>query len=145
MAMMPINGRRLAIHVFIVAAICGTVLTPGFAHSQASRATGEPERVDDTLQNQLSNYARHHRGKVSLFAKHLRTGTMVALDPDTPVNTASVIKLPIMLEAMQQVKEGRVSFDDMLPLRKDDQVGGSGVLLLFHTPAEINFETAIVL
>jgi len=43
------------------------------------------------------------------------------------------------------VKEGRVSFADMLPLRKDDQVSGSGVLLLFHTPAEINFETAIVL
>ena len=37
------------------------------------------------------------------------------LDPDVPVNTASVIKLPIMLEAMHQVKQGRLSFDDMLP------------------------------
>jgi beta-lactamase class A len=93
----------------------------------------------------MNNYARHHRGKVSLFAKQLRSGSTVALNPDIPVNTASVIKLPIMLEAMYQVKEGRVSFADMLPLRKDDQVSGSGVLLLFHTPAEINFETAIVL
>ena len=93
----------------------------------------------------MDNYARHHAGKVSLYAKQLRSGRTVAINPDVPVNTASVIKLAIMLEAMYQVKEGRVSFDDMLPLRKEDQVSGSGVLLLFHTPAQINFETAIVL
>jgi beta-lactamase class A len=138
-------GRQLAVHFLVLAAICATGLTPGFARSQGSRATGKPERVDETLQNQMNNYARHHRGKVSLFAKQLRTGSTVALNPDVPVNTASVIKLPIMLEAMYQVKDRRVSFDDMLPLRKDDQVSGSGVLLLFHTPSEINFETAIVL
>jgi beta-lactamase class A len=139
------TGRRMAIQSFVLALMCVTVLTPRFARSQGSGASGQPERADATLQNQMNNSARRHRGKVSLFAKQLRTGSTVALNPDVPVNTASVIKLPIMLEAMYQVKEGRVSFDDMLPLRKDDQVSGSGVLLLFHTPAEINFETAIVL
>lgn len=131
--------------VFAVAAICLLVLTPAIASYQSSRAAGPADYIDETLQNQMDTYARHHHGKVSLFAKHLRTGKTVALNPDVPVNTASVIKLPIMLEAMYQVKEGRVSLDDMLPFRKEDQVSGSGVLLLFHTPAEINFETAIVL
>ena len=135
----------MAVHLFALTVIGATVLTSGLAGSQASRAAGKPEHVDETLQNQISNYARHHRGKVSLFAKQLRTGNMVALNADVPVNTASVIKLPIMLEAMYQVKDKRVTFDDMLPLGKEDQVSGSGVLLLFHTPAEINFETAIVL
>jgi beta-lactamase class A len=69
----------------------------------------------------------------------------VAINPDVPVNTASVIKVAVMLEAMYQVKEGKVSFDDTLTLEKSDQVSGSGVLLLFHTPAPINFETALVL
>lgn len=141
----PNVGRQLAVRLFLIAALCATVLTPGFARSQAPPATAKPERVDETLQNQINTYARHHHGKVSLFAKQLRTGSTVAVNPDVPVNTASVIKLPIMLEAMYQVKDKRLSFDDMLPLRKDDQVSGSGVLLLFHTPAEINFETAIVL
>ena len=143
---MPIKPcQRVATQFLAVAVVCGAVLTPSFASSQRSPATGQSGRVDETLQNQMKTYAGHHRGKVSLFAKHLRTGNMVALNPDVPVNTASVIKLPIMLEAMYQVKAGRVSFDDMLPLRKDDQVSGSGVLLLFHTPTEVNFETAIVL
>jgi len=110
-----------------------------------SHAGEPPDRPDATLQNLADTYARHHHGKVSLYARNLRTGQTVAIDPDVPVNTASVIKVAIMLEAMYQVKEGHVSFNDSLPLRKEDQVSGSGVLLLFHTPAEINFETAIVL
>jgi beta-lactamase class A len=93
----------------------------------------------------MNDLAAHHHGKVSLYAKALRTGQTVAIDPDTPVNTASVIKVAIMLEAMYQVKDGTLSFDDTLTLHKEDQVSGSGVLLLFHTPAPINFETAIVL
>jgi beta-lactamase class A len=100
---------------------------------------------DLTLQHLMDDYAQHHHGKVSLYAKALRTGSTVAIDPDTPVNTASVIKVAIMLEAMYQVKEGKLSFEDVLHLRKEDQVSGSGVLLLFHTPADINVETAIVL
>jgi beta-lactamase class A len=110
-----------------------------------ARRDAPPDRVDATMQHLMDAYARNHKGKVSLFARHLRTGQTVAIDPDVPVNTASVIKLPIMLEAMYQVKAGRVSLDDTLPLHKEDQVSGSGVLLLFRTPAEINFETAIVL
>ena len=97
------------------------------------------------MQHLMDDLAAHHRGKVSLYAKDLRTGQTVAINPDTPVNTASVIKVAIMLESMYQVKEGKVSFDDTLMLHKADQVSGSGVLLLFHTPAPINFETALVM
>ena len=116
------------------------------ARAQAPpRAAEPPAHVDQTLQHLMEYEARHFHGKVALYAKDLRTGQTVAIDPDVPVNTASVIKVAIMLEAMYQVKAGTLSFDDTLPLRKEDQVSGSGVLQLFHTPADINFETAIVL
>ena len=62
-----------------------------------------------------------------------------------PVSTASVIKVPILVESMYQVKAGKVSLDDMLSLTKEDQVSGSGVLWLFRAPAQINFETALTL
>jgi beta-lactamase class A len=121
-------------------------LAPLAGHAQSViRPAEAADRPDATMQNLMDNYARHHQGKVSLYAKSLRTGQTVAINPDVPVNTASVIKVAIMLEAMYQVKDGRASFDDTLALRKEDQVSGSGVLFLFHTPAEINFETAIVL
>ena len=99
-----------------------------------SRGPDVAARSDDTMQHLVDDLAAHHRGKVSLYAKDLRTGQTVAINPDTPVNTASVIKLAIMLEAMYEIKDGKLSFDDTLTLRKEDQVSGSGVLLLFHTP-----------
>ena len=113
--------------------------------AQAPRSHAVDDDPDATMQHLMDSYAAHHHGKLSLYAKALRTGQTVAVDPDTPVNTASVIKVAIMLEAMYEVKAGRLSFDDTLTLRKEDQVSGSGVLLLFHTPAPINFETALVM
>jgi beta-lactamase class A len=128
-----------------LAILFASVLSASVVATQTPAVSSKPDSTDETMQHLMDNYAHHHAGKVSLYAKHLRSGRTVAINPDVPVNTASVIKLAIMLEAVYQVKEGRVSFDDVLPLRKEDQVSGSGVLLLFHTPAQINFETAIVL
>jgi beta-lactamase class A len=132
-------GRALS-----AAILAFVMLAPGIARAQQS-GTRSDERRDETMQHLMDHLAAHHHGKVSLYATALRTGQTVAIDPDRPVNTASVIKVAIMLEAMHQVKEGRVSFNDDLTLRKEDQVSGSGVLLLYHTPATVNFETAIVL
>lgn len=112
----------------------------------AAAVSAQPvDRPDPSMQNLIEAYARQHHGKVSVFARARRTGRTVALDADVPVNTASVIKVAIMLEAMYQVKEHRVSFADLLRLTKEDQVSGSGVLLLFRTPAEIHFETALAM
>src|SRR4051794_37127367 len=88
------------------------VIAPLVVHAQAPA----PEQRDVTMQNVMESYARHHRGKVALYAKDVRTGKTVTIDPDVPVNTASVIKVAIMLEAMYQLKEGRASFDDVIQL-----------------------------
>jgi beta-lactamase class A len=132
-------GRALS-----AAILAFVMLAPGIARAQQS-GTRSDARRDETMQHLMDHLAAHHHGKVSLYATALRTGQTVAIDPDRPVNTASVIKVAIMLEAMYQAKQGRVSFNDDLTLRKEDQVSGSGVLLLYHTPATVNFETAIVL
>lgn len=125
--------------------LTATLLTPIAAARQPAASSSAALRRDETMQHLMDDLAAHHHGSVSLYAKALRTGQTVAIDPDRPVNTASVIKIAIMLEAMYQVKDGRVSFGDELTLRKEDQVSGSGVLLLFHTPATISFESAIAM
>jgi beta-lactamase class A len=42
--------------------------------------------------------------------------------------TASLIKLPVMVEAYWQAAEGKVKLDAALTLKKDDKVQGSGIL-----------------
>ncbi len=80
------------------------------------------------LQKQLESLAAAHQGKVAFYAKNLSTGASVAIDADKPVQTASVIKLPLFLQAFEQVKAGKIHLDDKVELTKANQVAGSGVL-----------------
>ena len=104
-----------------------------------------PAAVAAELQSQLDAMARAHHGKVALYAKHLKTGTTVAIDADRPVQTASVIKLPIMVEAFAQVKAGKRSLGHKIVLQEEDKVPGSGVLQFLRAGAQITLEDAIVL
>jgi beta-lactamase class A len=97
------------------------------------------------LQKKLEQMAGSHHGKVSLFATNLKTGETAAIDADRPVQTASVIKLPIMLEAFYQVKAGKHSLDDKLRLTKSNQVPGSGVLTFLDPGLQLTLKDAITL
>jgi beta-lactamase class A len=67
-------------------------------------------------------------GSVSLYARNLDTGVSYELRADAPVPTASTIKLPIMVELFAQAKEGKLDWNQKLPLTDQDKVSGSGVL-----------------
>jgi len=62
------------------------------------------------------------------YAKHLPTGREIAIRADEPVNTVSVIKLPIMLLAYRDAEAGRVDLDDRYTIRPEDMRRGTGVL-----------------
>ncbi|HTW61406.1 MAG TPA: serine hydrolase [Terracidiphilus sp.] len=104
---------------FLLLACAGTT----FARAQ------RPALADDAqLDKQLKAIADAHRGKVAVYAHDLRTGRTAGLAPDQPVKTASVIKLAILLDAAEQIRAGRASFEDKLVLTKENQAPGSGVL-----------------
>ncbi|WP_446745695.1 serine hydrolase [Silvibacterium acidisoli] len=97
------------------------------------------------LQQQVNQIAESHRGHVTLYAENLRTHETVAIHPDEPVQTASVIKLAILYEALRQIREGKASFSDPIALSSKDQVPGSGVLLFLDTPTRITFKDALTM
>jgi beta-lactamase class A len=99
--------------------------------------------TDTTLQQKIEAMAAQHRGKLALYVANLKTGDTVAIDADDPVPTASVIKLPILVEAMEQVKAGKHKLDDKITLQKNDVVQGSGILQFFDTPLAITFKDAL--
>jgi beta-lactamase class A len=100
---------------------------------------------DLALTAKLQTMMTGFQGQVSFFAHDLATGRTVTINADEPVPTASVIKLGILYEALEQIRESRVSFDDRLTYRHEDQVPGSGVLLFFDTPATLTFKDALMM
>jgi beta-lactamase class A len=86
------------------------------------------------LESSLGPLAKAHKGKVAIAVKHLGTGESYYLNADDPMPTASLIKLPVMIEVYQQVAEGRIKLSDPVTLRQEDKVPGSGVLTEHFTP-----------
>ena len=116
------------------------VVTVGIAPAQAI-----PDSTDSTLQGRLLSLTAGHAGHVALFARQLTSGRTIALDAKKPVQTASVIKLAILYEAMEQVREGHLHWEDQIDLRTGDAVHGSGLLQFFDTPLTLTVKDVLTM
>ncbi|HEY7855140.1 MAG TPA: serine hydrolase [Terriglobales bacterium] len=121
----------------ILRGCCGLSLLLFIAGASSARAAD--------LTHTLAAMAGAHAGHVALYAKNLTTGEQVALDADQPVQTASVIKMTLMLQAFTQVKAGRLRLDQRLPLTRDNQVSGSGILNILNPGLDLTLHDAITL
>jgi len=109
------------------------------AHGQTGQSP------DATLLRQLTEIAQSHHGKVALYAEQLGMPHTASLDADAVVQTASVIKLTVLYEAMQQVRAGKARWDQTVTLQPGDGVSGSGVLLFFDAPRSFTLKDILTL
>src|ERR1700735_4896946 len=116
-----------------------------FVCAAVSMPAVQAQNTSASIAEQVRAIATQHHGDVALFAENLKTHETVAISPDMPVQTASVIKLTILYEALEQVRSGKAHFDDKIMLTKADQVPGSGVLLFFDTPLQLTLKDALTM
>jgi len=133
----PGSARILGMRIQF--AMVATGLCVGMAMAGLAQPAPSP------LEIQVRAIAAQHHGSVALYAENLTTHETVALAPDEPVQTASVIKLGILYEALEQVRAGKAGFADPIVLNKADQVGGSGLLHLMDTPLPLTFKDVLTL
>jgi beta-lactamase class A len=88
------------------------------------------KRIDtrQALERALDAIATWNRGFVALAATNLATGEEVARHGERCLPTASVFKLPLLVEVFRQSEAGLLDLDERVRLRPDDVVGGSGIL-----------------
>ena len=101
------------------------------------------QSTDSELRKRLDGIVAAHHGKVALHAIQLNTGRTVGIDPDTPVQTASDIKLAILYEAMVEVREGKAHWDEKIVLKPGEAVGGSGMLHFFDPPMTLTLKDVL--
>jgi beta-lactamase class A len=84
--------------------------------------------ASSALESRLMPIIEAHKGKVAVAVKHLGSGESFRYHADQVMPTASLIKFPVMIEAYRQAADKKVDLDSFITLRKEDKVGGSGVL-----------------
>ena len=105
-----------------------------------------PARGNDqtTLDKYLQPIVSKFPGSVSVAVKHLTSDESYDLNPNRVMPTASLIKLPIMVEVYRQAAAGSLSLNDRLTLKDADKVPGSGVLTThFNEGTSISVQTAV--
>ncbi len=105
-----------------------TLLAPPDAPKAKEPAKPSP------LAARLEAVVATHRGKIAIAVKSLDTGEAFYLHADDVMPTASLIKLPVMVEVFRQAEAGKVKLDQKLTLTKEDCVPGAGVLTDSFTP-----------
>ncbi len=69
-----------------------------------------------------------HPGQVSVLVRDFSGGMLYERQADQVFPSASLIKLPLLLRALQRVEQGDLDLEGRLTMRAGDRVGGSGVL-----------------
>ncbi|HEY3412422.1 MAG TPA: serine hydrolase [Armatimonadota bacterium] len=97
------------------------------------------------LKQSLDALAEKIPGRVAYAFEHPASGARVERAPDEQFISASVIKTPILMEAFRQAKAGQIDWEEILPLRDEDKVGGSGVLNVLHAGLPLTARDVAVL
>ena len=100
---------------------CASVNT---SNAPSARNTAPAASLEFTIRSRLDSIPAH----TTFYAKQLFTGREVAIRADDPMNTASVIKIPVMILAFRDADAGRLDLDERYTIRAEDLRRGSGLL-----------------
>ena len=71
-------------------------------------------------------------GKIGLYVCYPDRGEGYGFNADMPLEAASVIKVPIMVEAFRQMEAGLIDFDAPVTIRREDKLPSCGALTYLH-------------
>jgi beta-lactamase class A len=76
----------------------------------------------------IKGAAEGFQGRLGVSVKHLGTGETTNLNGDVVFPTASVFKVPVIVEFYRRVERGRIDLEEQVLLKESDKVPGSGIL-----------------
>jgi beta-lactamase class A len=111
-----------------------------------ARALGlQAQRPLEPLRRELEARTARHHGVISLAVIDLRSGDTLTVRGHERFPTASVIKLPILVEVFHQMRNGRLHWADPLVMTDADRVPGAGCLQHFRPPHTLTLGDAATL
>jgi beta-lactamase class A len=92
--------------------------------------TSRPGGAGDRLDARIAAIERRCSCRMGIAARHLESGRVYERNAEQDFESASVVKVAVITEAMVRVREGRVDLSERWELTAGAKADGSGVLLL---------------
>lgn len=87
-----------------------------------------PQAPIQRLQSTLETLTSSINAAWGIYVKSLETGEEVAVNADRQMETMSTIKIPLMVEALEQVKAGKFKLADKYTFAQADSQPGTGTI-----------------
>jgi len=111
----------------------------------SAQAPVPPPTPRQRLDAELSRITGSVNATWGIYAKSLERGEEIAIDADRQMDTMSVIKIPLMIEVFQQVKDGAIALDTRYTVTKEDMLPGTGVLRSLDPGAVVTVRDLVTL
>lgn len=88
--------------------------------------------------DELKKIATDFRGQATVYIKDLESGDAFEHNPDLPLPTASICKVPVMIELFKQAEQGKLSLQDRRRRSDDISAHGTGTLSMLYDEPELS-------
>jgi beta-lactamase class A len=81
------------------------------------------------LRESIATHIDQTDAEFGVCIRHVESDAEISINPDALYPMASVFKIPVLLETLAQVDEGRTTLQKRIELRQEDKVLPSGILV----------------
>lgn len=97
------------------------------------------------IRPEIERMAAELGGTVSVAVRDIKNAFDFSFDENAKVFSASTIKIPVLVEAVKQLKEGKATLDTEFVVDDNNRTPGSGVLRHMHAGMKVTFHDAMML
>jgi beta-lactamase class A len=97
------------------------------------------------IRPEIERLAAELGGTVGVAVRDIRNAFDFSFNEDVRMLSASTIKIPVLVEAVRQLSEGKVTLDTEFVLPDENRTPGSGVLRFMHAGMKLTYHDLMVL
>lgn len=116
-----------------------------FITSAATLAQTAPSKPIDLLKHNLERISGSVSADWGIYVKSLDSGEEIAINADRVMDTMSVIKVPLLVDAYRQVDSGKLNPADRITMTTADKRFGTGVLRTLNDGLNLSLHDAFTL
>jgi len=122
----------------------GVLLGPLLAGTLAAQQI-QPVAPLARLQSNIERITKSVAADWGIYIKCLETSEEIAINADKQMDTMSVIKIPLMVEAFRQIEAGKFSLEDKITVKDADKRPGTGAIRSLDPGAVLTIKDLLTL
>jgi beta-lactamase class A len=115
------------------------------ASASFHQAPAQPAAPLARLRDNLERATKSVNADWAIYVKCLETGEEIAINADQQMDTMSVIKIPLLVEAFRQIEAGKFSLEDKVTLKESDKRPGTGIIRSLDAGAVLTIRDLLTL